>query len=431
MEAAVKQYTPRAAHGGRLLTPGATLKQFFFDGSTNDAWATALANLTAAADTTNWIAAGNLNGSALRTQGLRLTPTGNTFGNVSQDVSPAVDLSNACGVLRFYLRPEDTAAAGVSGMIIRLRDTSNVTVTVNVWSLNQRLSKGWTEVAFCVPSLFTGLNLAAINRITVTPGWNTGYAGWVTLDWLKFFTRPSKARLLLRLDDGFDGHLAHAAAADALGIPVHFLCIGSYTQNGEAGYLTPDQFRRIRDMSVRHPILNHAWDIKGVSYASDTGKPGWRWGNSGNTVATSLDIRRSEIGKTADYMESLGLGEFSRVFVVPGGWDQPDDKTLVDEGTAEWIWYLGSGDPTALPTSAPRAWPPHQARWRGGGTYTLDGQSIAQVEAAVDTLVAAKGLGIFAGHELTDDVWQAMLVKVAAAVSAGTLEVITVRDLLR
>lgn len=408
----------RMLGGGVVPYPYQYIAKYYFDGQAGDNWPT-LNSCTTAADTTNYETPRNgLN------QALRVSPNASTFCNVAMTLGSTIDLSNAQGVLRLYLNPNDGALDGntalkVTDVGIRLRPQGGSLTLKGIWTINQQVTKGWLDITFDVPSLWNAITLTAIDQIYITVTYSSGYTGYFTLGYLAFWQRPTSARVLLRLDDGLAVQLQLAQIADAYGIPVHFAVIKGNVGNTPT-YMTLAEVQSVRDMSSRHMICNHGDLIGGATGVGAS--PGWRWQDAGQTILTSLAYRRTDIESNRDYEQANGLSEGARRLIVPGGFDQRDDFSLI--GSVDTIWYAG------LDSSVTHVWPPQwtlHRSWRMPGGTALDAQP--SYASFVDSAVANKTFALLYGHGLDATKWTAMCAAISTYRAAGSLQVVTLRDI--
>ena len=359
-----------------------------------------------------------------------------SWAQIRMSIPPA-DLSNCHGYLFYKLDPNDPMLPADGNTMKRMQlafygNNVAIDIGVSVSSSEVQTRKGWFCCSFTSEQYSNGnpaVDMSKVTDVFIRPFFNTGWQGKITMGYLGFFKKPAKARCTFRIDDGSHplphDQLTKFKIAHALGIKVALAAIG-HNADVDPQFFTLDQMKQLRDMG--HIICNHLWSISGTNNVRL--RPGWRYSDSNKRILTKQSDRRDQINRMADWMERNGLGDYSRLIIVPGGMDHPLDRELINEGTARALWYtegIGAPTGTGIGTGNYLAWPYH-SRTEFYANRLTDSMPLATVKTSIDNLVVSRGYDTIYCHSQTTSDWKETLEHALTHVAAGNLEIVNMDD---
>jgi len=354
-----------------------------------------------------------------------------TWTQVAVDM-PVTDFTNVHGMISYKLDEADTPLPSGSNAVSLVQIVLHSNSGDGVFSLSSnsvQTRKGWIHCTFTSEQYKTipNVTLTDVNRMYIRINYNNGWSHKFRLGYFAIWDKPAKAKVLLRIDDGrtenpYDQNIKARIGSD-MNMPIHYAVIGKLT--GYPNYITLKELHKIQEMG--HILCNHLWLITGTN---NTGtRSGWRWKDAGSEIFTKQKVREQNINQMADWMERNGLGKFSRLIIVPGGWDHPKDDELLNDGTVRALWYTeGSGAPTGTSIGSNFEGWPHTDHKRFYANRLTDNMTLAQVKTSIDNLVVAKGFETIYCHSTTNSDWQKILEHLQGKVEAGTLEILNMND---
>ena len=417
----------RSGLANRTVDDVSDYASFFFDGSTGDVWDAWISNGSIDFDMTNF------HPDAPNSKARRFTSTAGGSSNMSQALSPSLDLSDKRGILEFYVPagvinerslPGNNHGLGQIAMFLYWPG-GNESEVLYVTG-NDRLDPGWHEVP--VPfHRWTG-PITAVNRILIQMNFTTGGVV-VVYGRLRILPEPTIGELVVRFDDANDEHYEYALAAEANGFRCNFAVPWQSVDNGAAN-LTTEEVKAMS--SAGHWMCNHCDNMSN----HHEGTPhGWEFTDTDDDTQTPLSSRQTAIEGTRTGMIANGVPDWSDLVIVPGGrcngGDQTDgsesDEQLIANGDAKMIWYAGVPGTGSL---TPRVEYPGAHEWCFRGDWLLDAHSLADNKQYIDDLVAHKGKVCVYGHTLPltggedkpglDD-WTALCVYIGDYITSGDL----------
>lgn len=409
----------------KLQTRGTTIKRFYFDGTAADVWAT---------DNSAHVSRSNVTQDGRAVMRLTIGTNATTYGNISQAISPSIDLTNCHG----YLVCRADSSLPLQGMQVRFTsDVGGTLVTCSIWATRATYKRvtGWFIFPITYAELLRGTNataerLASVNKIWITPSWTSADEGIVDLAELHLFAAPAKGKILIRMDDGYATQVTRATECLDRGIRPHIALIPRLL--GTASFMTAAQALALQDRGAI--LLNHYHNITGETYSSATAD-GWVTTNGGG--AQTVAAKRADYASAVALMTSGGFDKWGRYTVVPGGYEGTGDLSLIGEGVVDALWYTYNGTSMEAVINASGGslvqgynWPLEPDQCRQMATCALwDSVNAATMQAAVDRCIAARSF--FPIHCHTPDAtdFPTVLDYIAAAMAAGTLEVVTLDDL--
>lgn len=420
--------------------------QLFFNGSADDDWNDA--NTTGAAATRTFLTHPNVvsakyDGAVANNglQSMRIQPAalGQTTMGVRQNFASPLDLSSADAWWALRYMFEGAFLAKVQRMRLYFYSTANATPAIRTGFYEANQSASWGR--FITPSTHLEgrkTNVSGGHAMTAVTGievYVAAKAGQnldgisLVLDWLGLYINNyPRGVLMLRTDDNRVAHSNVAALLDRYQIPTTYAVIAR--ELGGGGELPSlDYYMRIRESRSNHAFTNH---LNG-NYPG-----GSQWKGETSPVDLSAfgtnEARRAAIDDCAEWMVRNGLADQHRVVVVPGGGDKPgtDDWELLKDNTAQALWYAGAGDPGSqigLGHASSLAYPGFDGRVIPASFLV---GNTTNFTTGLSNAIARKGLFSVYNHsdEITLAQYDAMFAGIRAAVDAGTLEVITIRDYL-
>ena len=225
----------------------------------------------------------------------------------------------------------------------------------------------------------------------------------ITLDQIQFIARPSKAKIAVTFDDGLDDDYLYAAYMASKGMCGTFYVITSVI--GSANRLTLSQARQMQQAG--HLVANHSHTHKFLV-------------TGGITVAALVEDAR----KASEWLVNNGFAEGARIYSQPGGsanWNESLYYELlgkyVDQIRTTFFLGMEPGPPIE---NARLVW---TADFDDPTTF-----STLVTNAATDSCVYVFGFHS-SSTPLAD--FKTFIDNLATARDAGTVEVVTMAELLR
>jgi hypothetical protein len=359
-----------------------------------------------------------------------------TYFNMSQAISPTVDLNNCHGILRLRVDASLPLPAAIELRYNNSGDGTMVTHTIWSWrAATYKRADGWLTIPITSAALLTATNsnttrLGLVSKIWLTVSFGSGDTGTIDMAELHLWQAPSKGKLMIRMDDALAVQVTRSEECLARGITPHIAVIP--TLLGTGVYATLAQMLALQDQGVI--LLNHWHHITQAGYADAT-HDGWVTTNGGG--AQTVAFKRADYAAAAALMTSGGFDTWARYTVVPGGYEGTGDLSLLAEGLVDAIWYTYAGTVGEAIIGAGGSgivqgynWPLRAEQARMMATCNIwDSKTAAEMKADVDRCIAGKTFYPIHCHQPTQADWIATLDYIAAAVQAGTLEVVTLADL--
>ena len=325
-----------------------------------------------------------------------------------------LDLTATTLRLRFFVDPNDLPGS----VSVRLFDGTSVGA-FRVWAVSN--VGGWITVDVGASTLtdqaaLDGVDLTNITRLGASCGVQSPQDGTFRFESLTVFSPPtSPAQIMIRHDDSLvSGNvLHHFSEANDRGIPLTMGLIAGQVLAGAPGYITPATLTAIAEMPVGHVIANHSSTLLA----------------SADYTNATVQERIDDIALAQSDMLSLGVPEHSGLYVVPGGSGRVGDDQVLASGVPSAMWYVDSGPWDGLSSGHyPKSMSPERLA-RLGSTSAWDTLSLAQIIADIDLAILHNDRMVAYTHGIAEADWEAAMDHIQAAVMAGTLEVITPRDL--
>ena len=412
---------------------------FKFDLTTEDVWDTSVTAGTRSVVSSNVCYDPDAIGTNIR----HSKPAG-TLANMAQTFSSALDLSNVHGQITFYLPPLSVADGNYpditdgrrfKSIVLLFEDSSANTSVATICNLNNDMQEGWKTAPVYIHDFPTvsGIDFSDITKILIQTNWEVGDApasDYVDYDRFHFVTKPDKAKLLIRFDDGYTVTRGYCDTAFSHGLNSNVLVTSANILTGTN--MTLADLQAVHGDGTR--LVNHCHDIIGTNGTSE--KPGWRWSDENLDTLTSLAVRRADVNICANYLRQWGFPEHAKTLGAPGGFNNPgssaaeSDLVLVEEGVIRMIQYAGAGQwGMSTADGVYQCDLPGEHEWAIRSTKGMDGIASATVQGYVDDIIAKKLTATFWGHQTLVD-WETTCIYIKAKVDAGDLEIITYDDLV-
>lgn len=376
------------------------------------AWASASgAASTRTNDTDNYLC------GSTNMQSVKITKTGGTSVEVNNDLSlgGSQDVRTSGGaapwlLIRLYIHEGSGASsyAQIARFILRFQSGGAWTdfYSATVWGSIRR--PGWVTIIATPKVTSTGVpSWATISlirfRFETAAAADVGQA--VTIDQIAFIEpfieTPSYA---FTFDDALDEQYESAAYLASKGLKGTFYVIPS--RIGTAGYLTLEQLHRMKEAG--HLIANHSWD-------------------HGYWVTDSMSVEQAanEIVLAGDWLCQNGFGDGARIFAVPGGSYECNDNAYIRG-------LLGSYCDSMRFTSEHGV--SNEVRVTQSRSDCIFTHAFDSDAAQVLTDLLAYGGCVVTGFHGTAGLafanFKALVDTVAAQHQAGTIRVVTVKEIL-
>lgn len=275
-------------------------------------------------DTDNYICGAN---------GMKLTHPNN---NVNQTLSATdlgiVDWSGCHIYIRYYVHPGTGAAdpTGIRRCKLTLQDTDGDYKQFWIYTENAtshaRSGDGWHEAFVTYENYFIEsgtFNPSIINTVTINVETDAVDDTPVTT-WDQFlvYPEPSKATVMLRLDDGYQQQYDMATYANKQGLLVTIGAIKEYivaAETNPSAYLGLAELHRLQDAG--NLIVNHTLTATGIDLS----------------VLSDDDIRKEIVGMQ-QWMCENGFSRGSRILIVPAN-KLLNSQIGVIEELCDFVWF--------------------------------------------------------------------------------------------
>ena len=362
---------------------------------------------TKSADTDNYLCS-----AAATPQAMKCTKQSGAASSFTTKTITEIDLTNTLVYVRFYVH-EGSGSSSYEKI-----DKLDIIIGDSTFSNSQNLllidsnnitGPGWYE-RIIAPKMGTmssgtyegcwGFVAKLRVRIHSTGSDDTPAVTWDKIMFIPHLAQPQYA---IALDDGFDDDYKFAAYLSAKGIRGTFFIIPS--KIGTSGNLTLEQLHQIHNAG--HLVANHSWSHKYLK-------------TDNLTEAELIE----EITKATDWMCANGFADGARIFALPGGttnWEEEFNNIYKNR----WFDQLrlsttchdvGFFDPTI--------------QWTNSFDDTTTAESQVNKVINAGTIMVTGWHSVNEGTSFTWANWKTHIDNVAAKRDAGSLDIVTMADLL-
>jgi hypothetical protein len=228
------------------------------------------------------------------------------YWNSSNKFNPPLDWTNYNFACRFYIHPGSGSSdpSTIASIAFQILDTSGRATTWKIYNpvgVDVENGSGWKEWSLPISNFFSesaGFDITLIESFNfiVTKN-NTTDTPVVTIDSMTVIPQESTPLCMIRLDDALDLQYDLCAYITKKGLTATVGAIGE--KIGTSTFMSLAQLQLLRDSGIL--ICNHLW-----------------YSDEYFDVQSDAQILDSFLRMQA-WMEQNGLGEGSRVIIVPGG----------------------------------------------------------------------------------------------------------------